>query len=282
MPPGSVLVCLCGHYDFIDAALRDRLLGRLEAVGAPVVLVDDLCAAAVRGQSVLAEAAAAGRVRIAACHPRAVRWLFEFAGLEWPQDADVLNLRTADGDLVDCWPADLPAAGQAVAPREVRSDDDWPGWFPVIDYDLCTQCRKCLGFCLFDVYALDDAGRVVVKNPAKCKTNCPACARVCPQRAVIFPKYHAEPINGGPVDEQAEDSHRAKGDVTDLSSTDVYEALRRRSAGPAADRAPRFAPGKDSSEQDKAAHLRKLQQELDIPDEVLDSLRRDGKPPSGP
>ncbi|HRQ88427.1 MAG TPA: ferredoxin family protein, partial [Bacteroidia bacterium] len=30
----------------------------------------------------------------------------------------------------------------------------WKPWFPVIDYDRCTNCMQCLSFCLFDVYGV--------------------------------------------------------------------------------------------------------------------------------
>ena len=29
---------------------------------------------------------------------------------------------------------------------------EWKPWFPVIDYDRCTNCMQCLSFCLFGVY----------------------------------------------------------------------------------------------------------------------------------
>ena len=31
----------------------------------------------------------------------------------------------------------------------------WKPWFPVIDYDRCTNCMQCLSFCLFDVYGVE-------------------------------------------------------------------------------------------------------------------------------
>ena len=64
-------------------------------------------------------------------------------------------------------------------------------WYPVIDYERCTSCQQCLEFCLFGVYE-PAAGRIVVKNPEKCKPGCPACARVCAQKAVMFPHYEQD------------------------------------------------------------------------------------------
>jgi ferredoxin len=47
-----------------------------------------------------------------------------------------------------------------------------------------------------------EAGEITVKQPQNCKNNCPACARICPAKAVIFPKYEKSPINGGLEDEE--------------------------------------------------------------------------------
>ncbi|MBT5845516.1 MAG: ferredoxin family protein, partial [Verrucomicrobiales bacterium] len=50
---------------------------------------------------------------------------------------------------------------------------EWKPWFPVIDYDRCTNCMQCLSFCLFDVYGVDDEQEIQVQNNDNCKTNCP-------------------------------------------------------------------------------------------------------------
>ncbi len=42
-----------------------------------------------------------------------------------------------------------------------------------------------------------DDGKVEVENPSNCKDFCPACARTCPPQAIIFPKHHESPIDGG-------------------------------------------------------------------------------------
>ena len=41
---------------------------------------------------------------------------------------------------------------------------NWKPWFPVIDYDRCTNCMQCLSFCLFDVYGVDDEQEIQVQN----------------------------------------------------------------------------------------------------------------------
>ena len=70
-------------------------------------------------------------------------------------------------------------------------------WYPVLDYDRCKRCRQCLEFCLFGVYSVTDAGDVLVTVPDACKPGCPACARVCPAGAIMFPHHEVEPVIAG-------------------------------------------------------------------------------------
>ena len=75
-------------------------------------------------------------------------------------------------------------------------------WYPVIDYNRCTNCLECLDFCLFGVYGVDSLDRLLVENQDQCKKGCPACSRVCPQQAIIFPEYKTPAIAGadtGPI-----------------------------------------------------------------------------------
>jgi NAD-dependent dihydropyrimidine dehydrogenase PreA subunit len=72
-------------------------------------------------------------------------------------------------------------------------------WYPVIDYSRCTNCMECLDFCLFGVYGVDTLDRLVVENQDNCKRGCPACSRVCPEHAIIFPEYKTPAIAGAAV-----------------------------------------------------------------------------------
>jgi hypothetical protein len=67
----------------------------------------------------------------------------------------------------------------------------------VIDGSRCVQCQHCLQFCLFGVYELDAEGKVQVRNPDQCKPGCPACSRVCPQSAIMFPLYEKDDAIAG-------------------------------------------------------------------------------------
>ena len=146
----------------------------------------------------------------------------------------------------------------------------WKPWFPVIDYGRCTNCMQCLTFCLFDVYGVSAEKQIRVHNPSNCKTDCPACSRVCPEVAILFPKYKMGPINGDEV--RAEDVHREKMkvDISALLGGDIYAALRQRSAGAK----ERFARERDEKRalEERRKCLAKLQQQLDIPPEVLAAL----------
>ncbi|MDB5311481.1 MAG: ferredoxin family protein [Gemmataceae bacterium] len=100
-------------------------------------------------------------------------------------------------------------------------------WYPVIDYDRCTNCLECLDFCLFGVYGVDSIERILVENQDQCKKGCPACSRVCPQQAIIFPEYKSAAIAGadtGAVGGLKIDlSKLFGGDVADALSMAVHE-----------------------------------------------------------
>jgi NAD-dependent dihydropyrimidine dehydrogenase PreA subunit len=146
----------------------------------------------------------------------------------------------------------------------------WKPWFPVIDYSRCTNCMQCLSFCLFDVYGASSEGKIQVKNQSNCKTDCPACSRVCPEVAILFPKYRQGPINGDEIN--AEDLRREamKVDISALLGGDIYAALRDRSARAQS----RFSKERDSERalKERQRCLTTLKEALDIPAEVLASL----------
>jgi Pyruvate/2-oxoacid:ferredoxin oxidoreductase delta subunit len=72
-------------------------------------------------------------------------------------------------------------------------------WYPVIDYSRCTNCMECIDFCLFGVYGVDQQDRILVEHQDNCKRGCPACSRVCPEHAIMFPDYKTPAIAGAPV-----------------------------------------------------------------------------------
>ena len=146
----------------------------------------------------------------------------------------------------------------------------WKPWFPVIDYDRCTNCMQCLSFCLFGVYGVDDDNKLQVQNNDSCKTNCPACSRVCPEAAIMFPKYRTGPINGDRVNAADLNREKMKIDISSLLGGDVYQMLRDRSEKAKSRFSKERNPDKALNERKKC--LTKLAQAGDIPEEVLMSL----------
>lgn len=162
------------------------------------------------------------------------------------------------------------------AAREVREEtgsrklEAWKPWFPVIDFDRCTNCMQCLTFCLFDVYGVDKKQNITVQNQDNCKTDCPACSRVCPEVAILFPKYGKGPINGDIVREQDIQREAMKVDITTLLGGDLYGSLRTRQR----EARKRFSTERDESKAllERKRCLGKLKKVLDIPEEVLMTL----------
>tara|TARA_R110000850_G_scaffold10259_18_gene36865 strand:+ start:1171 stop:2046 length:876 start_codon:yes stop_codon:yes gene_type:complete len=152
----------------------------------------------------------------------------------------------------------------------------WKPWFPVIDYDRCTNCMQCLSFCLFDVYGVDDEKQIQVQNNDNCKTNCPACSRVCPEVAIMFPKYGSGPINGEAVSQDDVDRESMKVDITSLLGGDIYSSLKNRSEQAKSRFSKERSPDKALNERKRC--LTKLQQSGIIPPEVLAELDLESLP----
>jgi len=190
-----------------------------------------------------------------------------FAGAE--AIAGDLKLHFCDIDGMD-----LPAIHAAVENARGETDQPKPGkwkpWFPVIDYKRCTNCMQCMSFCLFDVYGVSTEGQIKVQNQNNCKTDCPACSRVCPEVAILFPKYRFGPINGDEVNSDDLRREAMKVDISALLGGDIYAALRDRSEKAKS----RFSKERDEDRalKERMRCLEKMQQGMEIPPEVFASL----------
>jgi Pyruvate/2-oxoacid:ferredoxin oxidoreductase delta subunit len=154
--------------------------------------------------------------------------------------------------------------------KTMNEPGKWKPWFPVIDYSRCTNCMQCLSFCLFDVYGVSESNKIQVQNNDNCKTNCPACSRVCPEVAIMFPKYQAGPINGDEINEKEAGREKIKVDISSLLGGDIYSALKDRSAAAKSRFSKERSPDKALDERKKC--LTKLVGDGFIPADVLASL----------
>jgi len=90
----------------------------------------------------------------------------------------------------------IPDGGISGGQVERLDDTPKPRWYPIIDDSLCSACLECVNYCLFGVYTIGSGGRPLADQPDACRDGCPACARVCPSQAIMFPLYEDRVIAG--------------------------------------------------------------------------------------
>jgi len=93
------------------------------------------------------------------------------------------------------------AAGESAtagAIAEEIAEQIGPRWYPVVDYSRCNGCMECMNFCLFGVFGLSPGEGIAVEQPDACRDGCPACARICPAGAIMFPEHDDPAIAGDP------------------------------------------------------------------------------------
>lgn len=90
----AVLYCHCQYAQVVPPEVKAAVLKQLCASNLPFEAVPDLCELSARRDPSLKRLAAAGPVKIAACFPRAVKWLFAAANAPLPLGAtEVVNMR---------------------------------------------------------------------------------------------------------------------------------------------------------------------------------------------
>ena len=260
-----VLFCNSAYSQVISEGVKSEVLNAIKGAGVEFEAVTDLCEMSAKKNPALKRLAKEKRIKIAACYPRAVKWLFHAGGAPLPQEGvEFLNMRTSSAEEIISLLLGEKTPVRCKREIQLQEKGEWIPWFPVIDYDRCKNCMQCLNFCLFGVYGLSEKEQVQVINPAGCKTNCPACARLCPQTAIIFPKYTDSPINGGEVDNSKTGTQNLDLDINSLSHSDIHELIRQRSRSK-----KRFSKDKTDRQQ---VNIASLQEQLDIPSSVLASL----------
>jgi hypothetical protein len=100
-PSPKILYCHCRYAQVIPAAVKDEVLRQLCDAGIDFEAVPDLCELSARRDPCLPRLASASPLRIAACFPRAVKWLFASAGAPLnPATTEVLNMRTETAETI--------------------------------------------------------------------------------------------------------------------------------------------------------------------------------------
>ncbi len=77
------------------------------------------------------------------------------------------------------------------------AEETWHGiprskipWYPIIDYEKCISCGKCVEYCKLGTYEFEaNEGKKipVVKNPDNCVVLCNGCDEICPAEAIKHP-----------------------------------------------------------------------------------------------
>jgi len=115
-PTTKILYCRCAFAKVVPDGVKNEVLEGLCASGRDFDTVSDLCEMAARRDERLKTLLDGDTpVRIAACYPRAVKWLFHQGGAPFPDEAsvEVLNMREDDApDILDrLTEPDPPATG---------------------------------------------------------------------------------------------------------------------------------------------------------------------------
>jgi len=226
----TIVFCRCGG-ERISSERLQGIENALREATAEVVILTDLCLLSVSGQEQLKDLFAAGKAYlVVGCYDRSMRLLLQQADANLSNlEVEFLNFLESDDQAIAEKVAHFcKDSGQAHTYREVGLSTEWKSWYPIIDYSRCTACGQCHDFCLFGVYEKRD-GKVVVVKPQACKNNCPACGRICPQTAIIFPKYaFGGAIGGSAIIDEVAEQQRQSADVKTILAGDIYAALEQR------------------------------------------------------
>lgn len=226
----KIILCNCGG-KLIGSDQLANISEYLKKEGISYIKISDLCGAcATQKDEIRNLLMKEDEIMLIACYPRAVKLLLKETGIDIDtKPFTFMNFREADNEtLFDQVKSFRIGDTSQFSEIEISGDPDWLAWFPLIDYSRCTSCGQCADFCLFDVYEKKE-GKVLVVNPKGCKNNCPACARICPHTAIVFPKYeHGGAIAGSGSINELQEQQRQQQDIDSILGSDIYNSLQRR------------------------------------------------------
>ncbi len=194
----GVLFCKCGAgiFSVIESEKLAKLLDELQA---DVYELQDLCALSIHEKEFLNEIGKSYNQKIIiACYPRAIENLFKQNKIDFGNFV-VINFREKLASTILEKLKERYNIPDGSAHYQVKKSElTVPAWFPIIDESRCTLCGQCSHFCLFGVYHFNKKALSVV-NPLACKNNCPACGRICPGSAIIFPRLAESSVLTGAI-----------------------------------------------------------------------------------
>jgi ferredoxin len=228
----KIVFCNCGG-TLLKEEYKEEIIGSLKKENIAFIMVSDLCGLCVsQKQDISNLLSSSGEILIVACHPRAVKVLLNNYEIE--SEASTLQfttfLKQDAAHLLEEIRTFLDNEENTGLREEIKTSSDWPAWYPLIDYSRCSACGQCADFCLFGVFERNEnENEVRVVNPQGCKNNCPACARICPSTAIIFPKYEqGGAIAGDEAINEMEELLRQQKDLDEILGGEIYQALEKR------------------------------------------------------
>jgi hypothetical protein len=98
--PLRVLYCHCTYAKVVPDATKAAVLQALSESDIPFEAVPDLCEMSANQDPCLKQLVGDGDLKIAACYPRAVKWLFHAVGVTLPETVQVMNMRTETPEAI--------------------------------------------------------------------------------------------------------------------------------------------------------------------------------------
>ena len=97
----NILYCHCSYAKVVPADIKQQVLQGLTESGVAFDAVADLCEMSANKDPALKQLAGQDELQIAACYPRAVKWLFSAADAPLPDGSyEVQNMRTDPAEQV--------------------------------------------------------------------------------------------------------------------------------------------------------------------------------------
>ena len=129
-----ILFCNCGYYQIIQDEIKSKVLVALKDAGIDLVAVTDFCEMSAKRDPLLKRLAGEDGIKIVACFPRAVRWLFHAGEAPLLQEGvKILNMRTRTAEEIISELLDGKSTVKGKQEIKVEEKGDWIPWFPVID-----------------------------------------------------------------------------------------------------------------------------------------------------